>query len=88
VYLYCLLFEVLEVRASNRTGTLNIMEVLQSALADEYKTLLVALGGVFVLTKGKAHIHVMVDGFFKIYFNQLLRYLNPSMLNLNSIISL
>jgi len=51
--------KVIEIRANNRTGSLDFIKSLQLALKEEYNTHPVALGGVFMLTKGKANIHIM-----------------------------
>ena len=51
---------MLEVRARNRTGSLDFIKCLQRALKAEYSTRPVGLGGMFLLKTGKANIHVMV----------------------------
>jgi len=51
--------KVLEVRARNRTGSLDFIKCLQRALKAEYSTRPVGLGGMFLLKNGKANIHVM-----------------------------
>ncbi|KAJ8118826.1 hypothetical protein OPT61_g288 [Boeremia exigua] len=53
--------DVLHITASSRTGTLNFTEVIRKALRDAYGTRTVSLGGVFVISKGKAKLHVMPD---------------------------
>lgn len=51
--------KVIEVKAKNRTGSNDFIHSLQSTLSSHYGTRPVGLGGVFLLAKGKAHIHVM-----------------------------
>ncbi|XP_041377004.1 ester hydrolase C11orf54 homolog [Gigantopelta aegis] len=53
--------KVLEVIASQRTGPLNFMSCLQKTLANYYKEKPVALGGTFLVEKGKARLHIMPD---------------------------
>lgn len=53
--------EVLHISASLRTGSLNFTEAIRKALKDEYGTRTISLGGVFVISKGKAKLHVMPD---------------------------
>ena len=55
------LMQVVRVRASHRTGESNFMLALRTSLAKHYGTQPVGLGGVFVIEKGKAKIHVMVN---------------------------
>lgn len=53
--------DVLHITASFRTGNLNFTEAIRKALRDAYGTSTVSLGGVFVISKGKAQLHVMPD---------------------------
>ena len=53
--------DVLHVTASSRTSTLNFTEAIRKALQDAYGTRTISLGGVFVISKGKANLHVMPD---------------------------
>lgn len=55
-----MLFQVLEVKASCRTGEENLMSCLRKALQSRYGEKPVALGGVFLVEKGKANLHIMV----------------------------
>jgi len=57
----CVFIEVLEVKARRKKRSEgNFIMSMQSALKRHYDTRSVALGGVFVLTNGKARVHVMV----------------------------
>lgn len=56
----CVVFQVLEVKASCRTGEENLMSCLRKALQAKYGEKPVALGGVFLVEKGKANLHIMV----------------------------
>ena len=47
--------------AKTRTGAMNFTETIQRALKAEYGERTVSLGGVFVIRKGKANLHVMPD---------------------------
>ncbi len=49
----------LHVKASSRTGNLNFTDSIQKALKDAYGDRLISLGGVFVIKRGKANLHVM-----------------------------
>lgn len=51
--------KVIQVKAKHRTGKEDFIMALQSALSGHYGTKPVGLGGVFLLTKGKAKIHIM-----------------------------
>ncbi|XP_065833200.1 ester hydrolase C11orf54-like [Oscarella lobularis] len=52
--------KVLKVEASNRTGDQNFVTCMRLALAEHYgPTKPVALGGAFLIDKGKAKLHVM-----------------------------
>ncbi|KAH6642566.1 hypothetical protein C7974DRAFT_385680 [Boeremia exigua] len=53
--------DVLHITVSSRIGTLNFTEAIREALSNTYRTRTVSLGGVFVITKGKAKLHVMPD---------------------------
>lgn len=53
--------QVLEVRARKRTGQGNFVSVMRKAVGDKYGDDPVALGGVFIITAGKAKLHVMVN---------------------------
>ena len=56
-----MIIQVLEVRASKRTGPQNMMVCLRETLKDHYGNKPVGLGGGFIVEKGKAKIHVMVS---------------------------
>lgn len=56
--------QVIEVKAKHRTGKEDFIQVLQSSLSSHYGTKPIGLGGVFLLTKGKAKIHIMVTPSF------------------------
>lgn len=51
---------VLEVKAKCRTGPENFVTLMRKALGAKYGDQPVALGGVFLIAKGKAKLHVMV----------------------------
>ncbi|KAL5017672.1 hypothetical protein ScPMuIL_007261 [Solemya velum] len=53
--------KVIEVRASKRRGPENFMTAMRKTLANHYDTKPVAMGGVFIMEKGKAKIHIMPD---------------------------
>ncbi|KAL3857668.1 hypothetical protein ACJMK2_012310 [Sinanodonta woodiana] len=53
--------KVLEVKASQRTGEESFMSCLRKTLNSHYGNKPVGLGGVFLLEKGKAKIHIMPD---------------------------
>lgn len=53
--------DVLHITASSRTGTLNFTEAIRKALSNVYGTRTVSLGGVFVISRGQAKLHVMPD---------------------------
>lgn len=53
--------DVLHITASSRTGTLNFTEAIRKALKDAYGDRTVSLGGAFIISKGKAKLHVMPD---------------------------
>ena len=50
---------VLHITASLRTGPLNFIEAIRKALRDAFDTRTISLGGVFLILKGKARLHVM-----------------------------
>ncbi|XP_068186792.1 ester hydrolase C11orf54 homolog isoform X2 [Antennarius striatus] len=51
--------KVIEVRAKKRTGNYSIVTALRKTLEDHYPEKSLALGGTFVIQKGKAKIHIM-----------------------------
>lgn len=51
--------KVIEVRAKKRTGEQSIVSALRKTLEDHYPDKSLALGGTFVIQKGKAKIHIM-----------------------------
>ena len=53
--------KVLEVKAKHRTGPANFVTVMRKGLAAHYGDKPVALAGVFLISQGKAKIHVMVS---------------------------
>jgi hypothetical protein len=53
--------EVLKIIARTRTGDKNFTDTIRDALKDVYGERLVSMGGVFVIRKGKAKLHVMPD---------------------------
>ena len=55
---------VLEVRAEIRTGNENFVSCMRKTLQKKYGERPVALGGVFLIEKGKAKLHVMVNNYF------------------------
>lgn len=60
--------QVLKVTASKRTGDENFVTCMRHTLARHYGNEPVGLGGVFVIEKGKAKIHVMVSHYsIKLY---------------------
>lgn len=52
--------QVLEVRARKRTGQGNFVSVMRKAVGGKYGDDPVAFGGVFIITAGRAKLHVMV----------------------------
>lgn len=52
---------VLRITASNRTGSLNFTDTIRGAIGEKYGERTVSLGGVFIITTGKAKLHVMPD---------------------------
>jgi Domain of Unknown Function (DUF1907) len=53
--------QVLKIVAKTRTGKMNFTETIQAALRAKYGERTVSVGGVFVIRKGKANLHVMPD---------------------------
>jgi hypothetical protein len=53
--------KVLRIEAKIRTGKENFTETLQNALKAKFGERLISMGGVFVIKKGKANLHVMPD---------------------------
>ncbi|KAI0230035.1 Ester hydrolase C11orf54 [Lamellibrachia satsuma] len=53
--------QVLEVKAANRTGDKDIILCMRKSLSAKYGDKLLGVGGVMLLEKGKAKIHVMPD---------------------------
>lgn len=53
--------QVLEVRAKKRTGGHSLVTALRKTLEGHYPEKSLALGGTFIIQKGKAKIHIMVQ---------------------------
>lgn len=53
--------QVIEVRACRRTGELSLVSCMRKTMEEHYKEKSVALGGTFIIQKGKAKIHIMVN---------------------------
>lgn len=53
--------QVIEVRAKKRTGDHSLVTALRKTLEDHYPDKSLALGGTFIIQKGKAKIHIMVS---------------------------
>ncbi|CAJ0568979.1 unnamed protein product, partial [Mesorhabditis spiculigera] len=53
--------DVVHVTVKGRTGKLNFTDAIRKAVADCYAKRPVSLGGVFIIRKGKAKLHVMPD---------------------------
>lgn len=53
--------QVLEVRAKKRTGVHSLVTALRNVLHTHYPDKSLALGGTFLIQKGKAKIHIMVN---------------------------
>ena len=51
----------LHVTAKSRTGPLNFTETIQKALKTSFEDKLISIGGVFLIKKGTAKLHVMPD---------------------------
>lgn len=54
-------FQVIEVRARRRTGDDSLVTTLRTTLEAHYPKKSLALGGTFIIQKGKAKIHIMVN---------------------------
>lgn len=52
--------QVIEVKAKKRTGENNYMSCIRDTLSERYKDEPVALGGAFLVERGKAKLHIMV----------------------------
>jgi hypothetical protein len=52
---------VLKIAAKIRTGKANFIQTVQNALKAEFGERTISMGGVFVIKKGKANLHVMPD---------------------------
>ena len=52
---------VIKIEAKVRTGKLNFTETIQKALRAKFGNRTISIGGVFVIKKGKANLHVMPD---------------------------
>ncbi|XP_061817759.2 ester hydrolase C11orf54 homolog [Nerophis lumbriciformis] len=55
--------KVIEVHAKKRTGAYSIVTALRKTLEVEYPDKSLALGGTFIIQKGRAKIHIMVREF-------------------------
>ncbi|MEQ2274413.1 hypothetical protein XENORESO_020788 [Xenotaenia resolanae] len=53
--------KVIEVRAKKRTGSNSLVTALRKTLEAQYPDKSLALGGTFIIQKGKAKIHIMVN---------------------------
>ena len=53
--------DVIKITAKNRTGKEDFIECIQNALKEDFGDRTVSIGGVFIITKGKANLHVMPD---------------------------
>lgn len=53
--------QVIEVRAKKRTGDNSLVTALRKSLEGHYPDKSLALGGTFIIQKGKAKIHIMVN---------------------------
>ncbi|CAN9501632.1 unnamed protein product [Ophioblennius macclurei] len=51
--------KVIEVQAKKRTGSKSLVTALRTALESRYPDKSLALGGTFIIQKGKARIHIM-----------------------------
>ncbi|XP_028278018.1 ester hydrolase C11orf54 homolog [Parambassis ranga] len=51
--------QVIEVRAKKRTGSHSLVTALRTTLEGHYPDKSLALGGTFIIQKGKAKIHIM-----------------------------
>jgi hypothetical protein len=52
---------VIRIHATNRIGELNFTNAITEALKTKYEARIISMGGVFVIKRGKAKIHVMPD---------------------------
>jgi hypothetical protein len=52
---------VIRIRAANRIGDLNFTDAIAASLKTTYGTRTVSMGGVFVIKRGRAKLHVMPD---------------------------
>jgi hypothetical protein len=52
---------VLHITASSRTGSVNFTSAIRAILAAKYGTKTISLGGVFLIKRGTAKLHVMPD---------------------------
>lgn len=55
----------MEVRASRRTGQDSIVSCMRKTMEQHYGDKSIALGGTFILQKGKAKIHIMVKSLYR-----------------------
>lgn len=53
--------QVIEVQAKRRTGSHSLVTALRTSLEAHYPDKSLALGGTFIIQKGKAKIHIMVN---------------------------
>lgn len=53
--------KVIKIEASKRTGDDNFISTIRKILKTKYGNQPVSLGGVFVITSGKAKLHIMPD---------------------------
>ena len=60
-FVTCAPLQVLEVRAKKRTGGRSLVTALRTTLQGHYPEKSLALGGTFIIQKGKAKIHIMVN---------------------------
>lgn len=56
----------MEVRASRRTGEDSLVSCMRKTMEEHYGDKSIALGGTFVIQKGKAKIHIMVKSFLNL----------------------
>lgn len=66
--------QVIEVRACRRTGVLSLVSCMRKTMEEHYKEKSVALGGTFIIQKGKAKVHIMVN--IQLNKKQNVRFLN------------
>ena len=52
--------QVIEVKAKKRTGDHSLVAAMRNTLESHYPEKSLALGGTFIIQKGKAKIHIMV----------------------------